>query len=53
MVSTFAQHSFDQRRRNVGQKPNKSWMKCSNGFDMIQLFREPEKEKSLGSRAKV
>ena len=53
MASTFVQHSFDQRRRNVGQKSNKSWIKCSNGFGTIQLFREPEKEKSYGSRAKV
>ena len=24
----------------VGQKSNKSWMKCSNGFDVTHLFLE-------------
>ena len=42
-VWTFARHSFDQRRTNVGQKSNKSWMKCSNGFDTIQRFQSKGK----------
>ena len=37
-VLAFAQHSFAQCQTNVMQKSNKSWMKCSNGFNTTQLF---------------
>ena len=42
-VFTFARHSFDQRRTNVGQKSNKSWIRCSNGFDTTQRFQNKGK----------
>ena len=39
----ISQHSFNQHQANVGQKSNKSWMNCSNGFNMTQLFWEQRK----------